>query len=165
MSRLIGFVVTTLLLAACQAAVTPVPVVGTIDQLVGEWAGEYISRETGRHGTILFRLDPGKDTATGDVLMTPDRYPIPSASERTDEPWWKSGMQVLQISFVRCDRDEVSGWMKPYPDPETGELTYTDFTGYIKGDSLKGTYVAFVEKTGKRTGGTWSAVRRAPRAP
>ena len=106
------------------------PVQGTLDKLVGEWSGEYISNETGRRGSILFRLDPGRDTATGDVLMTPERSALPpSPLERPEEPWWKTSAQVLQISFVRCDRDEVSGWMKPYPDPETGGLTRTDFTG------------------------------------
>lgn len=149
------------LLAGCRAAVAPVPVQGTIDQLVGEWSGEYASTETGRRGSILFHLEPGRDTATGDVLMTPDRgYNVPSAAERNpDEPWWKSSTQVLQISFVRCDRDEVSGFMKPYVDPETGELTYTDFVGYISGDTLRGTYVAFVETARRRTGGSWMVVR------
>jgi hypothetical protein len=156
-----AFALTSSLLAGCQAAVTPVPVQGTIEQLVGEWSGQYASTETGRRGSILFHLEPGRDTATGDVLMTPDRgYNVPSAAERSpDEPWWKSSTQLLQISFVRCDRDEVSGFMKPYVDPETGELTHTDFVGYIVGDTLKGTYVAYVERIGRRTGGSWTVVR------
>ena len=147
--------------AGCNApVVAPVPVQGTVEQLVGEWSGDYFSPETGRRGTILFRLEAGKDTAHGDVLLTPERgY---SAPPKADEPWWKTSSQVLQISFVRCDVDEVSGWMKPFPDPETGELTYTEFTGHIRRDTLRGRYVALVETTGRRTTGTWTVVRRTP---
>ena len=97
--------------------------------------------------------------------MTPERSELPpSPLERPDEPWWKTSAQVLQISFVRCDRDEVSGWMKPYLDPDTGQLTHTDFTGSITGDTLKGTYVAFVETTRQRTSsGTWTVRRVKPK--
>jgi hypothetical protein len=143
--------------AGCRATVSPVPVQGTIEQLVGEWSGDYFSPATGRRGSILFRLDAGKDTAQGDVLLTPDhQYTAPP---KLDEPWWKTSSQVLQISFVRCDVDEVSGWMKPYADPETGELTYTEFTGSIRRDTLKGRYEAYVKSTGRRTTGTWTVVR------
>ena len=162
MARLSVVALSAGLLAGCQAAVIPVPVQGTVDQLVGEWSGEYSSLETGRRGSILFHLDPGRDTATGDVLMTPDQMRgMPTVPDRAGE-LWRTSSQVLQISFVRCTDGEVNGWMKPYTDPDSGELIYTDFTGYITGaagDTLKGTYVSRVEKIGKRTGGTWIVVR------
>ena len=143
--------------AGCHATVSPVPVQGTIEQLVGEWSGDYFSAATGRRGSILFRLEAGKDTAEGDVLLTPEhQYTAPS---KIDEPWWKTSSQVLQISFVRCDVDEVTGWMNPYRDPETGELTYTEFTGFIRRDTLRGRYEAYVKTTGRRTTGTWTVVR------
>ena len=147
--------------AGCKATVTPVPVQGTVDQLVGEWSGDYYSTETGRRGSILFRLEAGKDTANGDVLLTPEvNYTAPP---KTDEPWWKTSSQVLRISFVRCDVDEVSGWMQPYLDPETGELTSAEFTGSIRRDTLRGRYVAIGEATKKRTTGTWTVVRQPAR--
>ena len=161
--RVPGILVLIAAATGCNANIAPVPVRGTVDELVGEWSGEYVSQETGRRGSILFRLEAGKDTAHGDVLLTPDQQY--SAPPRADEPWWKTSSQVLQISFVRCDVGEVSGLMKPYPDPVTGELTFTEFVGYIQGDTLKGKYVAFVEVTGKQTGGTWTVVRRPRRAP
>ena len=155
--RFPGWLVGIVAAAGCHATVSPVPVQGTIEQLVGEWAGDYFNTTNGRRGTILFRLEAGKDTAQGDVLLTPDAANV--APPKVDEPWWKTSLQVLQISFVRCDVDEVSGWMKPYPDPESGELTYTEFTGSLRGDTLRGRYEGFVKTTGKRTGGTWTVVR------
>jgi hypothetical protein len=164
MTRLIACAMMSLLLGACYANVSPVPVRGTVDQLVGEWEGRYRSGESGREGSILFRLDPGKDTATGDVLMTLDRYPAATHPERMDDPWVRSAVHVLRINLVRCDRDEVSGWMKPYLDPDTGELMYTDFEGLIRGDTLSGTYVAYGEASGRRSSGTWSVIRKRPRS-
>jgi hypothetical protein len=159
--RVQGLLVLVVAAAGCRAAVSPVPVQGTVEQLVGEWAGDYFNTATGRRGSILFRLEAGKDTAQGDVLLTPNtQYTAP---QKLDEPWWKTSSQVLQISFVRCDVDEVSGWMKPYPDPETGELTYTEFTGSIRRDTLRGRYEAFVKTTGKRTTGTWTVAKLPPR--
>ncbi len=66
---------------------------------------------------------------------------------------------MLQISFVRCTDGAVEGWIKPYPDPTSGELTHTEFTGLIVRDTLRGRFVAVVEKTGKRSNGTWTVVR------
>ena len=147
--------------AGCHATVSPVPVQGTIEQLVGEWSGDYFSTETGRRGSIMFRLEAGKDSAQGDVLLTPD--PGHTAPSKLDEPWWKTSSQVLRISFVRCDVDEVSGWMQPYTDPESGELTHAEFTGYIRHDTLRGRYVALGETSKKRTTGTWTVIRQPPR--
>ena len=73
-----------LLLAGCAGNPSPVPVVGTasdVRALSGEWAGEYRSPETGRTGSITFKLAAGRDTAFGDVL-TPrephEGFPYPA---------------------------------------------------------------------------------------
>lgn len=159
MTRKTAIALTASLLAACNAPPMPVPVEGTVEQLVGEWSGEFSSAETGRRGSIFFRLEAGRDTATGDVLILPDRtYNVPTAPEWNEDPW-KTSAHVLQISFVRCTDGEVDGWIRPYQDPDSGQLTYTDFTGVIVGDSLKGRFESRVENTGKRTSGTWTVVR------
>src|SRR5687767_10857146 len=69
-------VLVTLVVAAtaCSWKRTPVPVVsdsGSIAALVGNWAGEYSSDDTGRSGSIMFQLASEKDTAYGDVVMLP----------------------------------------------------------------------------------------------
>lgn len=164
MSRAALLLPLAILASGCQAVVTPVPVSGSVDQLVGEWEGEYSSEETGRRGSILFRLDPGRDTATGDVLMTPDQARVvPTVPERVDDPWWRHSPQVVQISFVRCVDGEVTGLMKPYTDPETGETVYTEFIGTLTGNTLSGTFASWTEASRRRTGGTWSATRKPPR--
>ncbi len=159
MTRMTTIALAAFLGAGCNAALLPVPVEGTVDQLVGEWAGEFSSAETGRRGSIYFHLEAGRDTAAGDVLLTPDRtYNVPTAPDWNESPW-RTSAHVLQISFVRCTDSEVDGWVKPYADPDTGYLTYTDFTGVIAGDSLKGTFVSRVENTGRRSSGTWAVAR------
>jgi len=162
MPRLMAFTLTAAMVAGCShLALTPVPVQGTVQVLVGEWSGDYSSPQSGRKGTIMFHLHTGQDTASGEVVMLPwQSEPRATAPERVDEPWWRApATQVLSISFVRCEGNEVSGWLDPYPDPESGDHTYTTFTGIISGDELRGTYVSWVEKTGRRTEGTWSARR------
>lgn len=162
MTRLTFSAVTAILLDACQPVAMPVPVEGSVNQLVGEWSGEFSSAETGRRGSIFFRLEAGQDTATGEVLLLPDRtYNLPTDPEWKECPW-KTSARVLQISFVRCSAGEVDGWIRPYPDPDSGELTYTDFTGVIAGDSLRGTFASRLEKTGTRWHGTWAVVRTGP---
>ena len=115
-----SFLVSTLL--GCHPTAAPVPVRGTVDPLVGEWLGEYSSSETGRSGSIVFKLTAGRDTATGDVLMIPGNVDIPTAMPNTNDPNYR-GPRILKISFVRCEGNEVSGWLEPYPDPDTGEST------------------------------------------
>ena len=151
---------TTLVAAACVAASTPVPVRGNLTPLVGEWSGYYTSVETGRQGSIEFTLKAGTDTASGDVLMIPNREDLgPSAPNRFEDPT-APRPRLLQINFVRCEGSEVTGWMNPYPDPDTGEQTYTTFTGIIHGGRLEGTYVAYVETSGRRLTGKWSVKRK-----
>ncbi|MBM4186036.1 MAG: hypothetical protein FJ206_01875 [Gemmatimonadetes bacterium] len=146
-------------LGGCQATTLPVPVRGTVEPLVGEWAGEYVSPETGRSGSIVFSLAAGRDTAFGDVLMVPANVDIPAAARSTDPT--SRPPRVLQISFVRCEGNAVTGWLDPYPDPDTGENTATTFDGIIKGDKLEGTFVSYLERSGVRRTGKWSVHRKA----
>ncbi len=143
----------------CQAPGMPIPVRGSIDPLVGDWAGEYVSPETGRTGSIVFSLVAGRDTASGDVLMIPSNPDFPPTVARSDDPQQRAP-RVLKISFVRCEGNEVSGWLDPYPDPDTGEKTSTTFEGVIKGDKLEGRFVSYLELSGKRRTGTWTVSRK-----
>jgi hypothetical protein len=129
--------------------------------LVGRWVGEYSSTETGRSGSITFTLEAGRDTAAGDVLMVPANIEIPPANVRTDDPNYRSP-RVIRISFVRCEGNEVTGWLEPYPDPDTGEKTATTFEGLIKGDKLEGKFTSYLELSGRRRSGNWTVTRRAP---
>jgi hypothetical protein len=148
-----------LVMAACVVPATPIPVRGNLEPLAGEWSGYDSSAETARQGSIVFTLKAGTDTASGDVLMIPNREELgPSAPTRIDPPG--PGPRVIRINFVRCEGNEVTGWMNPYPDPDTGEATYTTFTGIIKGNRLEGTYVAYGESSGRQSTGKWSVKRK-----
>ena len=148
-----------LLLTACATAGTPIPVRGDVQPLVGHWEGEYSSSETGRVGSIVFTLEAGRDTASGDILMIPSNPDVPTEAVRTTDPA-RRAPQVLRVSFVRCEDDEVSGWLDPYPDPDTGEKVFTTFEGFLKGDRLEGTFVSYTELSGRRSTGKWSAIRK-----
>lgn len=42
-----------------------------VDALAGEWIGSYHGDQTGRTGSITFRVSEDGDSAFGDVLMVP----------------------------------------------------------------------------------------------
>lgn len=144
---------------ACVGPGLPVPVRGSVEPLVGEWVGEYSSRKTGRSGSIVFTLEAGKDTAKGDVLMVPANIELPPPVLKTDDPNYRNP-RVLKISFVRCEGSEVTGWLDPYLDPDTGEKTATTFDGLIKGDRLEGTFASYLELSGRRRVGKWIVTRK-----
>ena len=61
--------------AACavRPSAGPVPVQGTraeMDALTGRWEGTYHVSRGGRRGVLRFELQPGADTAYGDVEIT-----------------------------------------------------------------------------------------------
>lgn len=68
--------------------------------------------------------------------------------------------RILKISFVRCEGNAVTGWLEPYPDPDTGEKTSTTFDGTIKGNRLEGTFVSYLELSNKRRTGKWLVNRK-----
>jgi hypothetical protein len=149
-------------LVACSVNSAPVPVIGTeahVIMLAGEWAGEYQSPETGRSGSIVFRLAAGRDTAFGDVIMVP-RAALPQSRGHA-APDARSGPQVLTIKFVRIVGNTVSGTIEPYQSPSCECLLLTVFTGELSGDRITGEFSTrhsrnetLVQK------GTWSATRK-----
>lgn len=160
----------TCLLAACAARQAPVPLVGPpsdIEALVGEWAGNYLSTETGRSGSISFTLAAGGDTAYGGVIM------IPRGQGRPLEPWHgevASGAERprpegLTISFVRVTGTEVSGVLAPYRDPECGCALSTRFIAWLKGDTIQGAYFSHHERSEAEAHGLWKVVRKARARP
>ena len=151
-------------LAACSSAPEPVPVVADafdLAQLAGEWAGHYSSPSSGRHGSIVFSLKAGRDTAYGDVTMIPRGWtrplgPVedPAAAARDAPP-----PQVLGIAFVRVEGGVLSGTLDAYRDPDCGCIAYTTFTGEVKGDVIEGEFLSRLE-AGHHYTGTWMVRRK-----
>jgi len=151
-------------LPSCAASTTEIPLRGepsSIAALVGEWDGGYSSRDSGRSGSIWFKLTPGDDHAHGDVLMTPrDAEPY----QRYD-PQDRLGSerlalaQFLAIRFVMVRDGELRGELEPYWDPQCRCEATTTFTGYLTGDRLRGTFTTGLS-SGGRAGGAWQVTRR-----
>ena len=107
----------------CSGAPAPVPVVGApsdLEQLAGEWGGDYRGETSGRSGSMVFKLSAGADTASGDVVMIPrERRPerLPTQDPSAGLPIARAP-EVLSIAFVRAAGGGVSGRLVPYRDPE-----------------------------------------------
>ncbi len=154
-----------LTLGACGASRSPVPLVGSsndVSALAGEWAGDYSSAESGRSGSISFTLHAATDSAFGDVVM------IPAGLGRPLVPWRGENMTgaaqvptptVLTIRFVRVEQGHVSGTLDPYADPQTGSRLITTFSGELKGNTIAGTYTTRLPSGGTQTG-RWTVQRR-----
>lgn len=145
---------------ACTWNGAPVPVLGETASLEGEWEGTYASSQTGRSGSILFRLQAGTDSAYGDVVMIPvqtEQMVVPTAPQILQTP--RTLPRVLRISFVRCEVGRVTGRLDVYEDPESGERLLTIFDGRILGDRLEGAFSTVTERTGRVLAGEWSAKR------
>lgn len=130
--------------AACTPVILKAPVSGSptdVSQLVGEWYGDYDSIESGRRGSIAFRLRAGADTAEGDVIMEPRNMTDPSAPDAAiPRDAFGSGKQALSIRFVVVNANQVTGVLDPYKDPDCGCTLTTTFQGTLRGDVIEGTF-------------------------
>ena len=158
------------LLAGCSANPSPVPVQASAADrahLEGRWEGTYESRETGRSGSIVFNLDAGRDTASGDVVMIPaerDRRSYNADRSLPRSPQMAPA-EVVPIRFVRVRGDRVMGRLESYRAPECDCQATTTFSGRREGDRIAGSYRT--EGAGMRpTRGRWEVkLVRAARAP
>ena len=126
--------------------------------LGGRWIGEYNSEESGRNGTILFRLIAARDSAYGDVLMISGT--MPQGATRPDSVMARGTSQLLRIAFVRVDGRQVSGAMEPYMDPSCECTVRPTFIGALRGDRIHGTYITHLPG-GREHTGTWHVERRS----
>lgn len=166
----IGWIVATAVavgvVATCGYNPPPVPVSGdpaTIGFLAGDWAGSYQGAESGRTGSIFFRLAARADTAYGDVLI--DRFHPMHAADELEEPRGIHAPPVLTIQFVRAEGEVVYGTLDEYDDPDCRCRVQTSFTGRIDGDRLEGQFTTTHLATGERHGGSWSVRRTGPPPP
>lgn len=148
-------------LTACASPGTPVPMAGTpteIATLAGEWSGQYSSVETGRSGSIVFRLTAGTDSATGDVMMS-----AMTGGPRPDDVMTGSALtppQVIAIRFVSIEGGRVSGRLAPYTEPTCNCQLITVFEGRLNGSTLSGTYTSRTPD-GRIQNGRWEVTRRS----
>lgn len=161
---ILGTMITASLAAACASTPQAIPLSGApadIQALEGEWIGEYHSYDqSGRNGTILFRLEAGQDTARGDVLMHITGRETADVIPFTTDPWANvSPDQILTVTFVRAADSTVFGQLDIYNDPVCGCEIRTTFTGRIKGNLIEGTYTSEHLNGADQTTGRWRVVR------
>lgn len=153
------------LTAACGARPTPgpVPVEGPrveLDALSGEWDGEYWTADSGRHGTVRFRLRPGADTAYGEVEMTFSRA-LRLYGDPADVSLRRHPCTIIDIAVVRLEGPKIRGRLAPYWDPDCDCRTLTVFEGELTADRVQG---SFTSRAGPdappRLTGSWFADRR-----
>lgn len=154
------------LLACATPTDGPVPLSGPpadIATLEGEWSGAYHSyQESGRSGTIHFRLVAGQDTARGDVLMHVAGRETADALPRYD-PWGDvAPSRLLHVTFVPAAGSTIYGRIDPYHDPVCGCEVETTFTGHIRGNLLEGNFVSQHLNGADRTEGRWRVLRSFP---
>ena len=143
--------------AACGYNPRAVPVSGStqdVAALEGEWSGEYWSVESGRSGSILFRLEAGADSATGDVLM------IPADRPHTHPEGVHPPSEFIGINFVRIEAGRVRGLLEPYRDPVCGCRLETTFEGELRADTIAGTFTSRHLEGGSVQTGNWRVVRQ-----
>lgn len=151
------------LAVSCSYQPPSVPVQGdptSVTALEGEWWGSYEGHESGRTGSIFFRLDAGADTARGDVLMAPLGPTHPAEElERGGEPVSRTPPPLVTIRFVRAAGTLVYGRLDEYLDPSCGCRVKTTFTGRLRDGEIRGTYTTVHLDGEARHGGTWNARR------
>ena len=152
------------LLGACRYQPTPVPLIATaadITAMAGDWSGEYSSIESGRSGTVTFSIRAGKDTAFGDVMMTPRRgAPIRAADANTVEHQRHEALpELLRVTFIRVNGGMIEGTLEPYVAPDCQCVVTTVFQGNVKGNTIEGQYVTH-GGMGLRQQGNWSVQRQ-----
>lgn len=156
MSRGFWVAVGATLMAACHYQPVPVPVQaepGALAALAGNWSGSYTGEQTGRSGSITFRITEKGDSAFGDVVMVPQNgvlpHPVDSPAQHLRHA---SGPQMLSIAFVALADDRVRGTLEPYVAPDCQCRVTTSFTGTVSGDEIGGTFTTRtadgVEQTG-----------------
>lgn len=163
-----AFVLTLVLMtAACGWRRTPVPVIsdsGSVGLLVGSWSGEYISKETGRSGSISFELASEKDTAYCDVVMIPAVQNLKIAVESSNQaPVVRQPAlaEPLKVKFVRLGEGRITGNLEPYTDPDCACTVSTTFAGRFTGaNRIEGTYVTTGRALNLSTAGQWKVTRK-----
>ena len=135
-----------------------------VSPLVGRWAGEYHSDETGRSGNITFTLQSGEASAFGDVMMipkTPVRSTVPLQDHVVGIPALGTVRELLTIHFVRKEGNTVIGMLDPYNDPECYCRVITTFRGEFKdGRTIEGTFsTQGADQIALRAQGSWKVTR------
>lgn len=163
--RILSLVAPWLALAACHYHAAPVPIQGepaALAALAGNWVGTYEGDETGRAGSISFRISEHGDSAYGDVLMVPTTGVGPRPVDVPAEHLRHArSAQMLAISFVTLAGNRVRGTLEPYIAPDCECRVVTTFSGAVTRDAVDGTFLTRGDGGLEQTG-RWRVTRKQP---
>lgn len=157
---------TTIMSGSCRLAPSsaPVPIAGGREDLAGiagEWSGRYWSGAANRHGTIVFRLRAGADTAYGEVEMTFAPSLKLYGDSQSDEDRQSHVCTVIDIAIVRVEGNMIRGTLAPHWDPDCDCRASTVFEGTLTADRIAGTFRSRRESNGAPLlAGEWLAERQ-----
>lgn len=147
-----------LIVAGCAYKGPAVPLHGSAAELAllhGEWIGTYSGNETGRVGSILFRIEADSLQARGDVLMIPEPQQLVRTGDRPAGP----EPEPLAIKFVHVAAGRITGRLDNYRDPDCGCTVRTTFHGVVRGATIEGTFITEHMQTGVQHSGHWRVGR------
>lgn len=161
--RFAAICLAAVLVAGCHYTPTPVHLTGersSIRQLAGTWNGTYLGTQSGRRGSMSFTIQVAGDSAFGDVLM--EMPPGVRVVEPADDPIRHArharGPAMLAIRFVDIVGGSVEGALEPYVAPDCDCTVVTRFTGFVRGDTIRGTFVTRGRLISPQTG-VWAVAR------
>ena len=161
--RFAAITAAALLVAGCHYQPTPIPMTGdrsNIKELAGTWTGTYRGTESGRTGSINFTIKVTADSAFGEVMMdTPVGVPVlQPADDPARHRLHASSPGLLAIRFVDIYGGSVEGALEPYIAPDCDCTVTTTFTGSVRGDTIRGTFLTRGRMMSAQTG-VWAVVR------
>lgn len=147
---------------ACTYYPANFPIYGTTDErarLAGDWEGEFDDSRAGGGGSISFRLEAGRDSASGDVTLLASHIGNAQLGYETRVPTARTATRTtLRIGYASVGASLVEGILEPFRDPECDCMVDTSFRGELRGDSIVGRYVSRRGWTMRR--GEWRMSRR-----
>jgi hypothetical protein len=150
------------LIAGCHYRPTPVPVAGDppwIASLAGTWTGIYQGTESGRAGSITFTMRASGDSAFGDVMMDASESRV---FQPVDDPVQHrahaNSARLLAIRFVEVAGGRIEGALEPYIAPDCDCTVTTTFSGAVRADTIRGTFITQGRMLNRQTG-VWSVTR------
>jgi hypothetical protein len=146
-----------------QAPPDPVPVEGSrpqLDSMSGDWSGTYRASGASRHGVVRFSLQPGADTAYGEVEITFSGA-LQLYGDPPEESLPRTPCRVLDIMLVRMEGETIQGALAPYWDPDCQCQAVAAFAGRLTGrDLVEGTFTSHRAPDGPvLLSGRWTAER------
>lgn len=129
-------------LVACGGGQKEIAVQGTetdLEQVAGDWQGNYKGTESGRSGPVTFSLRLGFHIAEGEVVM--------------------GGATPLKVEFVNIKHGEIKGTIAPYTDPNCSCQVETTFLGTLGNGTINGSFETKLA-TGQIQSGTWNVTRK-----